>query len=156
MNMNNNVEVFKDMLHDCNFMEINNYESFLRSAYSHKEKYMLTEYTVDDLKNMNVTTFKLRNYNLGFALKPDDMGFDIILMHNASKLEGLGYMKYVIELAKSYGGNHVDYYETDKLKHMWTSAGFKEYERYKFDPQYTHDNFNCEKYGTPDVVYAKL
>lgn len=149
-------DIFKDQLRDRRFMEINNYEEFLRSAYSHKEKFMLSEYTVDDLKNMNVTTFKYRNYNLGFALKPDELGYDIILFHNASKLEGMGYMKYVVEYAKELGGNHVDYYETDKLKHIWTSAGFKEYDRYKFDRQYAQSDFDYEKYNEPDVVYAKL
>lgn len=141
---------------DINSWEVNNYAEFLKSAYSVDEKFLLTIYTEEELKKFNVKTFKLKGHNLGFALKPDDIGLDIILFHNSDKsLSNSGVLRKVFQFAIFLGGNHFDYYETKKLKQFYKGIG-TEYERYKFDYQYTHDNFNVEKYGTPDVVLVKI
>lgn len=137
---------------------VNNYEDFVRSAYSCGETYLLTKYTVDDLREFGVTTYKMKNADIGFALKPTGGDcVDIILFHNSSKkYSGSHIMKYVMEYAISKGGNMFDYYETPKLKHMYERLeGFVEYERYKFDRAYASDDFDYEKYGEPDVVFVK-
>lgn len=137
---------------------VNDYEDFVRSAYSCGEAYLLTKYTAEELRESGATTYKMKNADIGFALKPvDDGGIDIILFHNSSKaFLGTHLMKYVMEYAILKGGNRFDYYETPKLKHMYEKLeGFVEYERYKFDRMYASDDFDYEKYGEPDVVFVK-
>ena len=137
---------------------VNDYEDFVRSAYSCGETYLLTMYTAEDLRESGTTTYKMKNADTSFALKPvHDGEIDIILFHNSSKtFLGTHLMKYVMEYAILKGGNRFDYYETPKLKHMYERLeGFVEYERYKFDRMYASDDFDYEKYGEPDVVFVK-
>ena len=134
--------------------EMNNYEDFLKSISLCEEQETLSKYTIQDLKANNIITYKLVSENIGFALKPDSLGFDMILLHNSSKIKGI--IDNVIKYAISKGGNHCDYYETDKLKHIYSKYGFVEYQRDKFNRMYADENFNYKKYGTPDIVYVKL
>ena len=137
---------------------VNDYEDFVRSAYSCGETYLLTKYTAEELRESGTTTYKMKKADIGFALKTvHNGGIDIILFHNSSKtLLGAHLMKYVMEYAILKGGNRFDYYETPKLKHMYERLeGFVEYERYKFDRMYASDDFDYEKYGEPDVVFVK-
>ena len=60
----------------------NEYEQFLDSLNQSTRKPFLSKYTAEELKNHNVQTYQLNGYHIGYALKPDEDGVDIISVHN--------------------------------------------------------------------------
>jgi len=124
------------------------YKSFKKAKHSE----MLTEYSLADFSKMK--TFKLKNYNIGFALKKfQNKGYsEIVAVHNAEpNIGGIGQalMKAIVK----EGGLYLDHYD-GFLSDLYTKAGFVEYHRLKFDPQYASPNF-VKKYGEKDVIFRK-
>lgn len=64
----------------------------------------LTPYKLEELKEFKC--YKLRGYNIGFAVKKDG---DIILVHNNENVGGIG--KILIEKAVKFGGKHLDHFD---------------------------------------------
>lgn len=144
----------KEMILSNEYWIRNQYEQFLESLNSSTRKPFLSKYTAEELKNHNVQTYQLNGYHIGYALKPDEDGVDIISVHNNEpNIKGVG--DALIESAKANGGTKLDHYD-DFLSDLYSKHGFEEYDRYKWDDQYADPNWDYERYGRPDVILRKL
>lgn len=144
----------KEMILSNRYWIRNEYEQFLNSLNQSTRKPFLSKYTAEELKNHNVQTYQLNGYHIGYALKPDEDGVDIISVHNNEpNIKGVG--DALIESAKSNGGTKLDHYD-GFLSDLYSKHGFEEYDRYKWDDQYADPNWDYERYGRPDVILRKL
>ena len=144
----------KEMILSNQYWIKNQYEQFLESLNSSTRKPFLSKYTAEELKNHNVQTYQLNGYHIGYALKPDEDGVDIISVHNNEpNIKGVG--DALIESAKANGGTKLDHYD-GFLSDLYSKHGFEEYDRYKWDDQYADPNWDYERYGRPDVILRKL
>lgn len=141
----------KEMILSNEYWIRNQYEQFLESLNSSTRKPFLSKYTAEELKNHNVQTYQLNGYHIGYALKPDEDGVDIISVHNNEpNIKGVG--DALIESAKANGGTKLDHYD-GFLSDLYSKHGFEEYDRYKWDAD---PNWDYERYGRPDVILRKL
>ena len=126
---------------------------FKKSLSKSKHQEMLTDYDAKELKKMKL--FKLKGYNIGFALKKKDGKHqEIVAVHNNEpNVKGIG--KDLMKAAIKNGGVYLDHF-SGYLDDFYSSLGFVEYDRDKFDPQYDEDGSFRAKYGEADVVYRKL
>lgn len=133
----------------------NDYKAFLNHLEDNKRNSFLSHYSVEDFENDNVQTFELRDYEIGYALKPMQNGdVDIISVHNNEPgIGGIG--KELIQSAIRNGGTTLDHFD-GFLSNLYGSMGFKEYDRYNWDEQYAPKNWDYKTYGTPDVVMRRL
>ena len=144
----------KEMILSNEYWIRNQYEQFLESLNCSTRKSFLSKYTAEELKNHNVQTYQLNGYHIGYALKPDEDGVDIISVHNNEpNIKGVG--DALIESAKANGGTKLDHYD-GFLSDLYSKHGFEEYDRYKWDDQYADPNWDYERYGRPDVILRKL
>lgn len=144
----------KEMILSNEYWIRNQYEQFLESLNRSTRKSFLSKYTAKELKNHNVQTYQLNGYHIGYALKPDEDGVDIISVHNNEpNIKGVG--DALIESAKANGGTKLDHYD-GFLSDLYSKHGFEEYDRYKWDDQYADPNWDYERYGRPDVILRKL
>lgn len=144
----------KEMILSNQYWIRNQYEQFLESLNSSTRKPFLSKYTAEELKNHNVQTYQLNGYHIGYALKLDEDGVDIISVHNNEpNIKGVG--DALIESAKANGGTKLDHYD-GFLSDLYSKHGFEEYDRYKWDDQYADPNWDYERYGRPDVILRKL
>lgn len=128
----------KEMILSNHYWIRNQYEQFLESLNRSTRKPFLSKYTAEELKNHNVQTYQLNGYHIGYALKPDEDGVDIISVHNNEpNIKGVG--DALIESAKANGGTKLDHYD-GFLSDLYSKHGFEEYDRY----------------GRPDVILRKL
>jgi len=127
-----------------NDFEINNSEAFYNAAQKSKRQAMLSNYTPEDYENM--TTFLLRGYDIGYAVKKDG---DIVSVFNNSGIPKIG--DELIKSAVKNKGSKLDHFD-GYLSDFYGNLGFKETERYKWDDQYAPSDWDYEKYGRPDVV----
>lgn len=128
-------------------------EVFKQSMSKSKHKEMLSDYSTIELNKMKL--FKVPGYNIGYALKLDSDGIDIVCVHNNEpSVKGVG--KLIMKDAIKNGGNKLDHFDIKPLTDLYTSLGFKEYQRYNYDPHYDPDRSFANKYGELDVVYRKL
>ena len=133
-------------------IENNEYESdpieFYKSLKQSKHPLMLTDYTVDDLSKMRL--FKLKGYNIGFALKG---GNEIVAVHNNEKgIKEIGFI--LMQSAIRNGGIYLNHFD-GFLTNLYSKLGFKEYKREKYDPKYDEDGLFASKYGKQDIIYRK-
>ena len=144
----------KEMILSNHYWIRNQYEQFLESLNRSTRKPFLSKYTAEELKSHNVQTYQLNGYHIGYALKPDEDGVDIISVHNNEpNIKGVG--DALIESAKANGGTKLDHYD-GFLSDLYSKHGFEEYDRYKWDDQYAYPNWEYERYGRPDVILRKL
>lgn len=144
----------KEMILSNHYWIRNQYEQFLESLNRSTRKSFLSKYTAEELKNHNVQTYQLNGYHIGYTLKPDEDGVDIISVHNNEpNIKGVG--DALIESAKANGGTKLDHYD-GFLSDLYSKHGFEEYDRYKWDDQYADPNWDYERYGRPDVILRKL
>jgi len=127
-------------------------KEFYKSFKKAKHPEMLTDYSLSDFSKMK--TFKLKDYNIGFALKKfQNKGYsEIVAVHNAEpNIGGIGQalMKAIVK----EGGLYLDHFD-GFLSNLYDKAGFVEYHRLKFDIQYSTQSF-VDKYGKKDVIYRK-
>lgn len=114
-----------------------------------KSKYLefLTQYSAKELSEFTVR--KVSGLDAGYAIKPDG---DIINVFNNTTHKGMGAVT-VIDAIQN-GGKKLDCLD-GRLVDLYTSLGFKEYNRIPFDKQYAPVNWDYEKYGTPDIVFLR-
>lgn len=128
-----------------------NPEHFFRSFSMSKHPKMLTQYDVDDFRDMKC--FKVPGYNIGFALKPfsgGGQGDEIVAVHNNDpRVRGIG--KDLVRAFVQEGGRYLDHFD-GKLSDLYGDE-FQEYLRYPYDPQYDQDGTFAAQYGKPDVVF---
>jgi len=113
---------------------------------------MLTSYSIPELEEMKL--FKLKNYDIGYALKKKDGEFSEIVsvFNNEPNVKGIGddLMKSSIK----NGGCYLDHFD-GFLSKLYEKLGFVEYDRYEFDPQYDEGGKFEKKYGKSDVIFRK-
>ena len=103
---------------------VNDYRNFIKSLNRSQFKAFLTPYTFDDFKQGNINTYKLKGYNIGFALKrnPNSKSVEIISVHN-NEPNVKGISEHLLNVAKSFGGNCLDHFD-GKLSHIYQRNGF--------------------------------
>jgi len=156
----------------------NDVDKFYNSIYKSKYVQFLTPYSKDDLNEFKL--YKLKNYNIGFAIKKDG---EIILVHNNENIGGIGDI--LIKKSISFGGDSLDHFD-GYLTGFYKRNGFIVYNNDIFNIDYIPENWNYEKIdfknentsiyvdeikvseneyidaflryskGMPDVVYRKL
>lgn len=131
-----NVVNFLKEFNDGDSWETDAYENFYKSAMSNKYSNLLVPHTLEEIKE-KWTTFKMRNYNIGFALeyKGEDETW-VNWLHSSEDIKGIG--KLLVEKAISYGGTHLFNVDTPYLNLMYESCGFETYDRKPFIENYTH------------------
>lgn len=144
----------KQMILSNQYWIRNDYEGFIQSLSKSTRLPFLSKYTPEELQEAGVQTYQLKGYNIGYALKPDADGVDIISVHNNEpNIAHIG--DALIESAKANGGNKLDHYD-GFLSKLYTKHGFEEYERFPWDDKYADANWDYKTYGRPDVVMRRL
>lgn len=134
-----------------NSFEKNNPIIFKKALDKSKHKQMLTDYSIDELKKMKL--FKLKNYDIGYALKKSHTGnYDEIVsvFNNEDGVKNIG-MDLIMSAVKN-GGCFLDHFD-GFLSNLYSNAGFVEYKRDPYDPQYDIDGSFKLKYGEAPVIY---
>lgn len=140
-------ELLKDNVLETTPQEF--YDSLIKS----KHIKMLTPYSIDELSQMKL--FKVPGYSIGYALKQQEDGLDIVSVHNNEpNVKGIG--KDLIQSAIRNGGNMLDHFDIEPLNTIYSEAGFKEYARDHYDPQYDENGEFAKQYGEKDIIYRKL
>lgn len=135
---------------------VNDYDAFFANLYSGKRNAYLSRYTPQEFAENNVKTYQVEGYPIGFALKPDMDGVDIISVHNNSGVKSIG--DELIDAAVRLGGTKLDHYD-GFLSTLYDRHGFEEVARFPWDDKYVPRDeegnvlWDYEKYGRPDVVY---
>lgn len=144
---NNNTTEVIELIQNDEF-DINEIKEFRDSLYKSKRRGYLSEYSEEEFKDM--TTYKVKGYDIGYAIKPDG---DIVSVFNNSNVGGVG--SELIKSAIRNGGTKLDHFD-GWLSDFYEKLGFEEYMRYTWDDQYAPENWNYEKDGRPDVVFRKI
>ena len=133
-----------------NQYEKQNPESFYNSLKKSKHPLMLSDYSPSELSQMKL--FKLKGYNIGFALKKIYGKYaEIVAVHNNEPdVKGIG--DDLVKSAINHGGCYLDHYD-GVLSKFYGNLGFIEYKRDKFDPQYDTDGNFSKQYGKSDIIY---
>lgn len=126
-------------------------QSFYNSLKQSKHQMMLTDYTPSELSKMKL--FKLKNYNIGYALKQTQTGnYDegVAVHNNEPEIKGIGneLVRSAINNGMCYG-DHFDGYLTPFYKNL----GFVEIKREPYEPQYDPNSEFANKYGKADVIF---
>lgn len=151
----NEIDRVKRMILSNNYWIENDYADFLKHRDMSEYIAFFTPYTPQELKEHGVRTYRLKGYNIGFALAPQRNGdVDIIsVFNNEPNIRGI--INYLMEAAIQKGGNTLDHYDT-KLSDLYVKNGFMEYDRVKWDDRYAHPKWDYEKYNRPDVVFRRI
>ena len=123
-------------------------KEFFDSVNSSKRVGFLTPYSLDELSEFKL--FKLEGYNIGFALKYND----IILVHNNEGVGGIG--KLLINKAIEFGGNKLDHFD-GFLTGFYKSLDFKLNSNDYFLDEYAPDTWKYESLNINDPsksIYA--
>ena len=147
------------LLSDDSAWEVNEYGSFLKSIFRFKGTQWLTPYTEDELAQLNIKTFKLKGYDIGFALKPTDSIGEthhrIILVHNHEETIG-GIGDSILRTAVDKGGDVIPHYD-GFLDELYERNGFStKFLTIMFDDQFADAQWNYELYGRPQIIVRIL
>ncbi len=115
----------------------NDPEKFFNSYTASKRVYFLTPYKISDLKNFKL--FKVRGYNIGFAIKPNG---DIILVHNNENVLGIGDL--LLQEAIEQGGTHLDHFD-GYLTGFYKRNGFKLKQNDQFEEEFRPKGWKYER-----------
>ena len=132
--------------------EPQNVKKFKKAMGHTTRKEMLSDYTDKELVVMKL--FKLKNYNIGYGLKPSHgNSYDIVnVFNNEKSVKGIG--SELVNSAIRNGGCYLDHFDGFLTK-FYKKLGFVEYQRDVYDPQYDEDGSLKAKYGEVDVIYRK-
>ena len=134
---------------DKNDFVINDAEDFKKALLKGKRTSFLTDYDFDEYRN-SFKTFKLRGYDIGYAIKNDG---DIVSVFNNSEVRNIGE-KLIISAIKN-GGTKLDHFD-GFLSTFYEKLGFKKYAEDKWSDDYRPNNWDEERYGKPNIIYRKL
>lgn len=149
-----NIEKREDVINLIQNNEfISSPQEFKNSLIKSKHIEMLSNYSIKDLSKMKL--FKLENYNIGYALKKQINGTDIVAVHN-NEPEVKNISDYLIKSAISNGGNMLDHFDIDILNNLYSSNGFVEYNREPYNAMYDENGSFATKYGKLDIIYRRL
>ena len=141
----------RNYLLNPNNWEVNNYDAFLKNYEQTPSdmKAFMTYHGLDELKTPEWKTFNLKNHPIGFALHYEERGkVDICNVYNNSDLKNVA--KYLLKFAKSQGGTKLDNY-AGYLSKLYQRSGFDKTEEFEWDEKYRPDDWNEDKFGTPNV-----
>ena len=152
-------ERVKLSLYDDSAWEVNEYGSFMESVSHFKGTKQLTPYTKDELAQRNIKTFKLKGYNIGFALKPTntigETHHRIVLIHNNEENIG-GIGDSIFQLAVDKGGDVIPHYD-GFLDELYERNGFSiKYLTMMFDDSFADAHWDYELYGRPPIIVRVL
>lgn len=134
---------------------VNDYPRFFNALKKTTRHEFFTPHTVQEFKDLGVTTYLLNGYNIGYALMPEpDGNVSIISIFNNEK-EVKGVVDNILQSAIKNGGTQLDHYGVDALNQAYERNGFEEYDRYKWDDRYASPMWDYKKYGRPDVVLRR-
>lgn len=141
-----NDDVIKSLnINDFDNDKKNFYVSFNKS----KRLSFLTPYTIEELQS--VKTYKLKNYNIGFAIKNGD----IILVHNNEpNINGIGNL--LINKAIEFDGDHLDHFD-GFLTGFYKKNGFIFKTNEIFKEQYKPKNWEYKSvdiYNPDESIYV--
>jgi len=125
--------------------------SFYKSLKKSKHSLMLTDYSPAELSNMKL--FKLKGYDIGFALKQfEDKGYkEIVAVHNNEpEVKNVG--NQIMQAAIRNGGCYLDHFD-GFLSNLYGNMGFGEYKREKYNPKYDKNGEFKARYGEQPVIY---
>lgn len=152
-------EKVKSLIDDESAWEINEYDSFLESVSHSKRMEFLTKYTKDELVKLGIKTFKLKDYKIGFALKPveeeGEKHCEIISLHNNEDTIG-NIGDSLIQLAIKKEGdvlNHFDGFFSDLYKRNGFSII---YWSMMFNDKFADPKWNYDLYGRPQILSRRL
>jgi hypothetical protein len=100
--------------------------------------------------------FKLKTYNIGFALKDfEDKGkVELVsVFNNEPFVKNIG--RVMIRNCMDHGARYLDHFD-GFLTELYSSMGFVEYKRDPYNPEYDPDGAFRKRYGPKDVIYRKL
>lgn len=149
----------KLLINNSSSWEINEYDSFLESVSCSKRIEFLTKYTKEELVEQGIKTFKLKDYKIGFALKPIDVEgekhCEIISLHNNEENIG-GVGDDLLKLAIKNGGDVINHYD-GFLSELYERNGFTTiYFTLMFDDKFADPNWNYALYGRPQILSRRL
>jgi hypothetical protein len=124
-------------------------KEFLNSVNSSKRVEFMSAYTIEELSTFKL--FKLEGYNIGFALKEDD----IILVHNNEGVGGIG--KLLINKAIEFDGTKLDHFD-GFLTGFYRSLGFGLDSNDEWADEYAPKEWKYEPLGIKDPtrsIYAE-
>ena len=134
--------------------EVNNFKDFIASRdKSNKHSGFVTPYTEKEYRENNAKVYKLKGYDIGFALQPNQGDTDIISVFNNDPRIGK-CAPQMLQVARKLGGTTLDHFDTH-LSDIYSQEGFVEYQRDKWNDMYAPKGWNYEKYGKPDVIYRR-
>lgn len=140
---------------EANDYEKSNPSQFREALNKSKHSLMLSDYSEADFAKMKL--FKLSGYNIGFALKQrqDSTEYDEIVsvFNNEPGVKGIG--EILLQSAVKNGGRYLDHFD-GFLTDLYQKAGFAQYARDKYNPEYDEGGKFKEKYGESDVIYRKF
>lgn len=151
-------EKIRLLMADDSAWEVDEYDSFLESVSHSKRIEYLTPYTKDDLKRLDIKTFKLKGYNIGFALKKTifwETEKEIIALHNNE--DNVGDIKdSLIQFAIKKGGCEVYHYDGFSNE-LYERNGFNTiYLSMRFDEKFADSKWNYELDGRPQILLRRL
>jgi hypothetical protein len=138
------LDLIKNLKFDKNSPEFN------KALKSGNRGEFLSDYSLDDYGKMD--TYKLKNYNIGFAIKSDG---DIVSVLNNSGIKGIG--DELIKSAISLGGSKLDHFD-GFLTGFYSRNGFKVVKTEDWNDDYTPSDWKYEAvdiYNPDKSVYAK-
>ena len=152
-------EKVKSLINDDSAWEINEYDSFLESVSHSKRIEFLTRYTKDELVRLGIRTFKLKDYRIGFALKPIDMEgekhCEIISLHNNEETVG-NIGDSLVQIAIKKGGDVLNHYD-GFLSGLYERNGFSViYGTLMFDDKFADPKWDYAQYGRPQILLRRL
>lgn len=127
-----------------------NPQDFYNSLNNSKHPLMLTDYTPAELSQMKL--FKLKNFNIGFALKKFNGQYsEIVAVHNNEPdVKNIG--DELMNAAIRNGGCYLDHFD-GFLSDLYSRNGFEEYKREPYNPEYDKNGAFKSNYGEQDVIY---
>lgn len=132
-----------------NQYEVPDAQRFYDSLRQSKHSLMLTDYMPNELSKMKL--FKLKNYNIGYALKPFNNSYEIVAVHNNEPdVKNIG--NELLNSAIKNGGCYLDHFD-GFLSNLYSGLGFIEYKRDKYNPEYDSGGEFQKRYGAQDVIY---
>lgn len=149
-NLNENFDEVIKKIQNEDYEEYNIVNKFYSSVMKNFRSEFLTPYSKDELANMNL--FKLRGYNIGFAIKKDG---DIVLVHNNENVKNIGTL--LIDNAKKRGGDHLDHFD-GFLTGFYKKCDFKLYKNNIFLDEYAPKTWKYEPLNIYDPkvsIYAE-
>ena len=109
----------------------------------------LSNYSEDNYYHMNALCYLSNDKQSGYVITGD---LDLVSVFS---FPGAKQGKAAITSAIKNGVRTLDC-TGDHLANLYSSFGFYEVSRVKWDNQYAPDNWDYIKFGTPDIIYMKL